>query len=227
MKTLKTDFNLNPKYNLGDLVVIKSYSSENPITGDPLSVPPIMVVSGIEIENSKKKTHDNNHGEQIAERIKYKLVWFDAKKSAFIEKIMYQSFLKKYSSSSDTDKKSTAEISHFKYEYGEIAQFKTLAFEIELKKKSVSESETKSYKNNSKKADVFLKITENTTPLLPFVSPDFVMTSMRLNEEKDRFDDKGNATVIVPKRLVKVMWYNAQQQKYSEYEIAENCLLSK
>lgn len=206
--------NRNPLFQIGELVVVKSYPLNNPITGDPLSLPPIMVVCGIEIENKKKKTHDNNHGQQIAEFVKYKLVWFDAKKSNFIEKIMYESFLMKY--------KFKDKLTNIEYKFSEIAIFKTFSFEINKKKESKSTRSNNVIAGDKKNDTVE---TTTITSIVPFASPNFVMTGLKINEEKDKFDDKGNATKIVPKHFIKIMWYNTQLQKYSEYELAENCLV--
>ncbi len=157
--------NRNPLFQIGELVVVKSYPLNNPITGDPLSLPPIMVVCGIEIENKKKKTHDNNHGQQIAEFVKYKLVWFDAKKSNFIEKIMYESFLMKY--------KFKDKLTNIEYKFSEIAIFKTFSFEINKKKESKSTRSNNVIAGDKKNDTVE---TTTITSIVPFASPNFVMT---------------------------------------------------
>lgn len=207
------------KFNIGDLVVIKSYPNVNPLVGDPLHVPPIMCVVGIEIENKNKKTHDTALGVKIAERVKYSLIWFDNKKSDFIEKIMYESFLYIHPSQkkSKTHNKSN-------YSYGGVAIFKTQSLELSKSKKSTST--TSSEDQNKIKSDTNFKKTD-ITPLVTYTSPDFVITGIKLIDENEKYDNKGNMIKQIPEILVKIMWFNPYQQKYSEFEIPKECLINK
>ncbi len=202
-------------FSLGDLVVIKSYPDTDPLSGDPLHVPPIMVVIGVEIENEKKKTHDTITGRKIAERIKYNLIWFDNKKSTFVNKIMYESFIKPF-------EREAGKKTEFEYQFGEVAKFTTSY--IELKKKKISESEITTKKVQDKKEDE--KKISTITPLVTFVCPELVVTGIRRSETIKEHDDFGNIRKIQPELFIKVMWFNPSLQKYSEFELPKECLIN-
>ena len=205
-------------YGIGDIVVIKSYPKAFPLTGDPLHIPPIMVVVGVEIENKKKKTHDNELGKQISERIKYNLIWFDNKKSDFVDKIMYQSFLEPYKPINDEI--IIPEI-NFDYRYGEVVSFRTTILELAKDKTSKNKNDTKFIKGEMKDN---VKEVDSITSLVTFSCPELVISGIRKNDKKDSFDDFGNKNKIYSEILIKVMWFNPNLQKYSEYELPQECL---
>lgn len=198
---------LKPRFSIGDLVVIKSYPLTNPLIGEPLNIPPIMVVIGIEIENKNKKTHCKDSGEQIAERIKYEVLWFENKKSMFVSKWVYESFL--------TSKELTSD--EVNYEYAKIVNFKPTI--LELKKRKVTTSVVIEEGGTEKPQ-------KTEYPLLTFVCPELVLTGVRKNDETTTFDDFGNIQKVKPSTLVKVMWYNHSQQKYSEFELPLEALVN-
>lgn len=209
--------NQKPSFKLGDLVVIKSYYADKSIvTGDPLHIQPIMVVTGIEIESKKKKTHDSEIGNQIAERIKYFVMWFDNAQSNFVEKIVYQSFLEQFDESK-TDK--------INYKFGDVVRFRTASFEIKKKKESSSAIDT-CYTKKAGNLDDNEKTVNTLASLMTFVCPDLICSGIKLNENKTTFDDFGNLKKECSKQLVKVLWFNPNQQKYSEEYIPIECLTS-
>ena len=115
---------IQPKYKIGDLVVVKSYPDISPLEGNPDLIPPIMVVVGIEIEGNKKKTYNNDFGLQISERTKYEVLWFDSNKSMFFSKIIYESFLKI----------KELKITAIQYRFGAVTRFKPSILELQKKR---------------------------------------------------------------------------------------------
>ncbi|MCD8454603.1 hypothetical protein LNJ08_09360 [Tenacibaculum finnmarkense genomovar ulcerans] len=83
------------KFIIGDIVTLKTHPLLYgfKIKGDGKLVPPFMIVKEIYIEDKKKKTHSEELGKQIAERIKYTCVFFDDNKTEFKEAILYESML--------------------------------------------------------------------------------------------------------------------------------------
>jgi len=197
---------IEPKYKIGDLVVIKSYPNLTPLEGNPDLLPPIMIVIGIEIESNKKKTCNSELGLQIAERTKYEVLWFESKKSTFVTKIIYESFLKIKDQQFDS----------IKYQYNKVTRFKPTA--LELKKKKI----VKSTVINEEGKEILQKTVYS---LLTFTCPDLIITGINKNKLESSFDDFGCPNKIKPEKLVKVMWYNNFQQKYSEFELPLEVLI--
>ncbi|MEL6561494.1 MAG: hypothetical protein AAFQ94_25115 [Bacteroidota bacterium] len=178
-----------------------------------------MVVIGIEIENKYKKTHDSQTGFKIAERIKYKVLWFNNGKSEFVEKVIFESFLKQF----EVQIKSKTE-----FEYSKKVQFTTRELELKKYKESTSYSSSslytdKSYKNRDEDGDKNVK-SEKKNPLVTYASPIFLMSALRKVINEKAYDDQGNIKSEISNSLVKVMWFNPFQQKYSEYELPIECL---
>ncbi len=204
---LKIDKHPVPDFSIGDLVVIKSYPTKEVLKGEENNIPPIMVVIGIEIENKNKKIFDNELGLKIAERVKYNLIWFDSKKAVFVEKIMYESFIKEVE-----EIKSSTPV----YDYGKVVRFKSVILEANKTKLA------KSYSFNNEGERI-----ENETyySLLTYVCPDLVMSGIRQNNNKSTFNDFGKINKVLPTTLVKVMWFNSILQKYSEQELPLEVLI--
>lgn len=225
-----------PKFHLGDIVVIKSYPEKNPLTGDPLHIPPMMVVTGIEIENKKKKTHSNDTGKRIAERIKYHLTWFDNKRSEFVEKVMYESMLKIKETIIPDDLIERAEKENyeqlFNFNYGECTEFSTTHLELEKQKETKSTICTKKLVVKGEHADNIDRESKNsdnvekttTVALVTFACPKLVITGFRSVSDNIKYDDFGKLKSRFSNELIKVMWFNPIQQKYSEKELPKECL---
>jgi len=214
-----------PKFSIGDLVVIKSYPKTFPLNGDPLHIPPIMIVIGIEVEDKKKKTHDNDLGIEIAERIKYNLLWFDNKKSQFVSKLMYEKFIKLHKSveKMNTFKYSKSE-KETDYKLGCKVEFSTSKMEI-LKKKSSDSNISTSFQNKTSNLKDNVKDVSSVTTLVTFACPDLIVTGGRRNDLKTTHDDFGNKDKTYSEILIKVMWFNPNLQKYSEHELPQECLI--
>lgn len=83
---------IKPKYNLGDVVTHITYQKLRPKF--PIQNVPTMLISEISVDISdKKELYDKVLGTQIAERIKYKCIWFNQNKCEFQEEWFYESFL--------------------------------------------------------------------------------------------------------------------------------------
>ena len=218
------------KFNLGQIVSLKSYygkvdGKEILVAGDPQHLPPLMVITGIEIEDKKKVTHDKELGEKIAERIKYHVMWFDNKESVFVNKVLYESFL-----DADIIKSIVGNnVKPFQYKFGNPCDFKTA--ELEIKKKKISTSfisdNYSKFKGQEPKANESKneRDQEKKEPLMSFVCPKLLCSAILKNPIKSTFDHNGDEKTIWPELLVKVMWFNYQQQKYSEAELPLECLV--
>jgi hypothetical protein len=205
----KPEKSITPKFKIGDIVKIKSYPSELVFKGHQDSQPPLMIVVGIEVESKQKRTHDEELGVRIADRIKYEVLWFDNRQSRFISKIMYEAFLIR-------DSEKVAASSLPKYEFGGVVLFKTAPLE-KLKKKAAH-----SYIEKKSKP-----VTGNRTvySILSFVCPSLILTTIKKNTNKSTHFENGEIKTVKPQTLVKVMWYNWKQQKYSEYELPMEALI--
>lgn len=202
-----------PRFKLGDLVMLKSYASAEKEATNYSDQPklishhsPIMVITGIEIEDKKKKTHENELGEQIGERIKYHVTWFENKNSDFVTKVLYESFL------SDKQVKNDAV---FKYQFGKKCQFSTAVLERQRKLTNTPTLVDKDY------AQALSKLKN----MISFVSPPLLCTGIRKNEKSTTYHDQGRLKARWPDIMIKVMWFNYRQQKYSEVELAKECLI--
>jgi hypothetical protein len=184
-------------FEIGDLVLIKSQSQESL---EKKYAAPLMCIFSVEVENKKKKTHDNITGKQIAERTKYKVVWFHSKKMEFVEKIIYHSFLKKVEPEKVKEE--------FVYEYGSECSFKPLLF-LNKKKKDKFEKEQRD--------SDFLKVIT--------LFPSFIMSSISKAEKEKEFNDFGKESKVFPSQLIRIMWFNGFQQKYSEFDMPIECLI--
>jgi hypothetical protein len=227
---MENAINTDPKFQIGQIVALKSYYGEIKdgqilITGDPLHLPPLMLITGIEVEDKKKVTHDKDLGKQIAEFVKYHVTWFDNKRSAFVHKVLYQSML-------DGEKfapfqKGLAQ--NFVYGYGKPCLFKTAELEIAKKKNStnfISDKYTK-YQGKAKQNNTGLneRNQDKQEALMSFVCPPLICTGISKNATLSSYDNVGKIKRVWSEQLVKVMWFNYQQQKYSEAELPLECLV--
>lgn len=216
------------KYNLGQLVALNSHPGKLDgnetimIEGDPLHVPPIMVITGVEIEDKKKKTHHSELGDKIADRIKYQVMWFDNKKSEFITKVLYESLLKTKLGKSNLPKTGSS----INFTYGSVCKFSPSELEAKKRKTSTSVIENKYItQKDDKKNDNNKREQMREESLLSFVCPSLTMTGIRLNKESKSFYPDGKLKSSTSEKLIKVIWFNYQQQKYSEAEIPQECLI--
>ena len=213
------------KFKLGEIVTFKSHPLlyDYYIKGDGKLVPPFMVVTEIEFENKKKQVVDEATGSIIAERIKYKCVFFDDNRSQFKEVYVYQSMLESYEkiyiarndevNNRDTYKSLIEEASKYTipdYEYSKIVYFKTKKFEIFKKRSSVRVvNQKKKKKDESSKKEIIQYVVN-------YATPDFVLTGIKKQSLENAFYSNGKQRKIASDTLYKVKWFNSNQMKFSE-----------
>lgn len=217
------------KFIIGDIVTLKTHPLLYgfKIKGDGKLVPPFMIVKEIYIEDKKKKTHSEELGEQIAERIKYTCVFFDDNKTEFKEAILYESMLEKYDkihiARLDKNKKEvkcdslideTRKYVIPEYNYGDIVLFRTKNFEI-FKKRDSS-------KMIQQKGGDYKKTT-NIQYIVNYSSPDFILCGIKKNENTNDFYPNGDKRRIVSEILYKVKWFNTNQMKFSDIYLPREC----
>jgi hypothetical protein len=205
-------------FEVGGIVTLKSHPllSKTPkkICEFPAQVPPLMLIKEVFFEREDKKIiySDSIEKAQIADLIKYNCVFFNANKSEFVEKEVYHSLLEsylelKYFREDDRNNKKVELVEQLitevlkyndvsNYEYAKRVQFKTKKLE-----------HRKSYSGKN-----FEKI-----PGTSFQTPDFILTGIKNEEQKDLFYLDGKPKRIISEQLFKVMWFNHFQQKFSEY----------
>ncbi|SDW89880.1 hypothetical protein SAMN05444411_102417 [Lutibacter oricola] len=215
------------KYSVGSIVTFKTHPLFNDfrIQGDGKYVPPVMMVKEVFIENNKKRTHDEETGKKISDKVKYTCVYFDDDKSQFTENTIYESFLRSYKKlkieriseigelRDDTDTIIKEIKSYFKkplvYKFGGIVRFITKKIEIYKKRssKKITEKKGEIEKDNIKSTIQYV---------VNYASPDFVMCGLKKNDDKNLFYENGQVKKQVSETLLKVKWFNPIQKKFSE-----------
>jgi len=201
-------------FSIGDIVTLKSHPLFKDFLENVFSeqVPPLMLVKDVFFEKKDKKIFsDVLSNTLIADRIKYTCVHFDDKKSAFVESVIYHSFLEKIDGKSsmiflrkknknDKDTKSLFklleeidnEYKNAEYAFGKTVMFKTSKLE------------------NRK------TIGNNVYSYPSFTSPDFILSGIKMDEASNLFYEGGKTKKQVSEISYKIMWYNYVQQKFSE-----------
>lgn len=203
------------KYDIGDIVTIKShplaFMKDGIIDCYINQVPPLMLVKEILIEDKKKMFSEANGDWQIADKVKYLCVYFNQHRTIFEEKTLYESVLISFDKLLFNKKNKdnsyglrlideTKEYTNVEYQFGEIAFLKT--YKLENRKQTThatmsAESTTKTFSTHT--------------------SPAFIMNGIKENEKKDLYDEKKGLLIRKTcKTLLKVLWYNSYQEKYSE-----------
>lgn len=189
-------------FNIGDIVTLKSHPLFNEkvkkIGEFPAHVPPLMLIKEVFVESEeKKRIYSEVLAEmQIADLVKYTCVYFNANKSEFQEKVVYQSFLRiysdlKYYREVGKDEKKKIELYKQlipevlkykrvkKYEYGAKVQFKTKKLE-----------QRKSYLGNFERV-----------PGVSYQTPDFLLSGIKNEDQADLFYPDGNIKRKIPTQL--------------------------
>ncbi|MFK7048781.1 hypothetical protein [Flavobacterium columnare] len=209
-------------FEIGDIVAIKShplFRDHNKIIEFPAQTSPLMLVKEIFYEDEhKKKTHSEESGNKIASLEKCTCVYFNANKSEFVEVTIYSDLLKKYNdlkyyrkvkeNNENIDLTLIDEVKSYvlaDYNYGEVVQFKTKKLE-----------HRKSYQDNNEKISN-----------ISFQTPDFVLSGIKEENNKDLFYSNGNIKRKVSNVLFKVMWFNHYQQKFSEQYLPKEFFVEK
>lgn len=219
-------------FKISDIVTLKTHPLKDKfrIKGDVKIVPPLMMVKEVHFEDKNKRIFDEELGKKIADNLKYLCVYFDDNRMEFKELFVYHSMLinfdeLKYERISeskeityDDSTKLIDEIKSYKtpsYEFGKIIYFKTKKLEI-YKKKSSKKISLKEDKNGRAESKIIDNVTESLQYLVCYASPDFIISGLKLNNEKNSFFNDGKPRKIVCKKLIKVLWFNSIQQKNSE-----------
>ncbi|WP_373943203.1 hypothetical protein OEG92_08980 [Polaribacter sejongensis] len=131
------------EFIIGDIVTLKSHPlfKDKYIKGDGKLVPPFMVIKEVFYEDKKKRTHSEELGKEIADKIKYTCVFFDDNKTEFKDVILYNSMLSEYPKTSTSKKEKESkekEITYYidNYEFGKNVVFITNIFEISKERES-------------------------------------------------------------------------------------------
>ena len=209
------------KFKIGDIVTLKShplaFQENGEIDSYVNQIPPLMCVKEIHIEKKKKLYSDTVLRVQISDEIKYLCVYFNQYRMIFEEKYVYQNVLvsfKKLTFHNENDKvgeehisliEETKKYKKIKYEFGKRVFFKT--YKLEKRKKF------KSAKNDVR----FSRTTTST-----HTSPAFILNGVKLNGRESIYNSKnGELQRECSKKLFKVLWYNAYQEKMSEEYLPE------
>jgi len=197
-------------YNIGDIVTLKSHPllKNNTPKNSKKQFPPLLLIKEAIFENKKKKLFsDEIPNAKIADNLKYLCVYFNDRKSEFVEIPLYHAYLASYkglklleekkddkkaqkSKVIKEDKRLIIDGEEYKpkeYEFGTLTQFKTCKLE-------------------SRKVDKNMK----------FSSPDFVLTGIKREVSNDLFYHDGKPKRKISEIFYKVMWFNHYQNKFSE-----------
>jgi hypothetical protein len=225
---LKPVEDLKKEFEIGSIVTLKSHplfdNKFKKIAEFPAHVPPLMIIKEIffEREEKKKICSSDIQGAQISDLIKYNCVYFNANKSEFIEKTIYESFLRSYEDLQyfrvkdgeekeikiPEEKQLIPEVlfyTKFKdYNFGEVIQFKTKKLE-----------HRKSYKKGG----------NERLPGISYQTPNFIASGIKNEPQEDLFYHDGQKKRIAPNQLVKVSWFNHFQNKMSENLLPFSCFV--
>jgi len=203
----------NKSYNIGDIVTIKSHPLLKNFTlkNNKLPCPPLLLIKEVLFENKKKKLFsDEIPKAKIADNLKYICVYFNDKKSEFVEITLYHSYLASYKDLKfdreldETGNKTKSKISLIeevkdysikKYKFGRLTQLKTC--KLESRKKI-------QYKKKRKIRNYL------------YATPDFVLTGIKREVTDGLFYDDRKPKRKVSEIMYKVMWFNHIQNKFSE-----------
>lgn len=204
-------------FNIGEIVTLRSHplfdNSYKKIAEFPAHVPPLMIVKDVFFDRSEKKKlySDELEGAKISDLVKYTCIYFNANKSEFIEKIIYESFLRSYKDLlyyrvKDEKKKEIPEEDQLipevlryeeinEYSFGEVVQFKTKKLE-----------HRKSYNH----------ATPERIPGISYQTPNFIVSGIKKEPQEDLFYHDGLKKRIIPKKSIEVSWFNHFQNKISK-----------
>ncbi|MDN3620646.1 hypothetical protein QWY81_14365 [Polaribacter undariae] len=217
------------EFIIGDIVTLKSHPlfKDKYIKGDGKLVPPFMVIKEVFYEDKKKRTHSEELGKEIADKIKYTCVFFDDNKTEFKDVILYNSMLSEYPKTSTSKKEKESkekEITYYidNYEFGKNVVFITNIFEISKERESKKKITNKLVNDEG---DIVIKNTETKTiqNLVNYSSPEFILCGIKKNENVNDFYPNGEKRKVISEILYKVKWFNSNQMKFSEIYLPAAC----
>ncbi len=217
-------------YPVGSIVAIKSHPYFHPApttlySGDQKIIPPFMAVAEWVKENPKeKKLYDPTTGDQQSDLVKYRCIWFDDNRGEFQEHWLYESMIGVVKLFEKPKKREEEPSDNL---YGQVFTFSTQSWEL-AKRYAGKYSE----KRNTKRGMPTLsKVVEKVQPSLRYVSPDLVVSGTKLNDSNaPLFSTRNGSNEQIrgrSEKLVKVMWFNYKEQKYSEQWLAEEVLVKR
>jgi hypothetical protein len=206
---------MNHKFKIGNIVTIKShplaFMKDGLIDCYIKQVPPLMLVKEVHIEHRKKMYSEAKGDWQIADKVKYLCVYFNQHRTVFEETFLYESTLLMFDQLLFNKKdetngyglrliEETKDYNIIEYQFGEISFLKTHKLE-----------------NRKKTTHATLSVESTTKTFSTHTSPAFIMNGVKENEKKDLYDQKKGVLLRkTSKTLLKVLWYNSYQEKYSE-----------
>ena len=224
---VKSEESLKTKFEIGSIVTLKSHplfdNDFKKIAEFPAHVPPLMIVKEVFFEREEKKKifSSDIQGAQISDLIKYNCVYFYANKSEFIEKTIYESFLRSYIDLQyfravdnegkeikiPEEKQLIPEVSRYikfkDYKFGDVVQFKTKKLENRKSYEAVNER----------------------IPGISYQTPNFIVSGIKNEPQEDLFYHDGQKKKEVRSQLVKVSWFNHFQNKMSEKFLPFDCFV--
>lgn len=198
-------------FEVGDIVALKShpYSEELHnvlISGDPLSITPLMVI----LEVVKEKTQYHEHtGLELNGKFKCRCYWYSQNTSKFEEKWVNWDMIKLI-------KKKHDKIQKEELNPGTLITLKT--HEFEAAKKKISNRQEDTFRNDKISISQTESSCETVVPFLTFTPPVMQVCSIKQNDSKDPIFDKKEGYAIRKRSnlLVKCQWFNSSLNKFSE-----------
>jgi hypothetical protein len=228
---VKSEEDLKIEFEIGSIVTLKSHPLlyNEVINGDGKLVPPFMVIKEIFNEDKKKRTHSEELGKQIADKIKYNCVFFDDNRVEFKEVTLYKSSLSLYKKLGKKDKEEKKEVINFleKYKFGNVVSFKTKNIELSKLKESKRRDKRENLKPKGKEDPIKESELITSQNVVNYSSPDFVLIGIKKNDSTNEFYPNGDIRKVVSEVLYKVKWFNANQMKFSEIYLPAECFTDK
>ncbi len=210
---------------VGDVVALISHPYHSNLTnvlisGDPLSVSPLMSVA--EIVKEKGDRFESETGIKLSNGYKCKCVWYSHKSGQFEEKWIGADFLKIVRENS-SGQRSLDEAAELMECTGKLVSLNTYSLEAG-KQKSSLQSES------SRQLNGVLTTTQATrstvTPLLAFLPPIMQLKEVKKNTstEPNFKKDTGKQIRWKTKYIAKCLWFNGSANKFSEIELPVECI---
>ncbi|UAM99381.1 hypothetical protein K8354_06090 [Polaribacter litorisediminis] len=212
---------------IGAIVTLKSHPLlyNKVINGDGKLVPPFMVIKEIFNDDKKKRTHSEELGKEIADKIKYNCVFFDDNRVEFKEVFLYKSSLSLYKKLEEKDKEEKKEVINYleKYKFGSVVSFKTKNIELSKLKESKRIDKRENLKPKEKEDPIKESELITIQNVVNYSSPNFVLIGIKKNDSKNEFYPNGDIRKVASEILYKVKWFNSNQMKFSEIYLPAEC----
>lgn len=183
---------------IGDLVTLKSHAyTENIatiiITGDPTSLPPIMIIKEIRKINKEKESH-----------LIFTCIWF-SNKSNTLQEAKFKDFHLKQIVLSEQKKQDQSVINE-----GDMVLLKSTELELKKRKSTFSSEESSTSTNNTK---------NTLSALLSYLPPIFHVISIKDHNKTADAKSVEKGTYWCYTKKVKCFYHNGHTDKISEVEL--------